>query len=145
MKRVTIVLLALGGVVAVTGLTCVSSYNRLVALDQAVTAQWSQVENVYQRRADLVPNLVETVKGAANFEKDTLTKVTEARAQVGKVTLGKDVINANKQYTTIEEQVHRFLVHLCSLSDQEALHTSGVLSKKFWLHGALSKLFCGPA
>ena len=54
-------------------------------LDQAVQAQWSQVENVYQRRADLVPNLVETVKGAAKFEKDTFTAVTEARAKVGQV------------------------------------------------------------
>ena len=66
----------------------VSSYNKLVSLDQAVQAQWSQVENVYQRRADLVPNLVETVKGAAKFEKDTFTAVTEARAQVGQVAAG---------------------------------------------------------
>jgi len=63
----------------------VSSYNKLVNLDQAVQAQWSQVENVYQRRADLVPNLVETVKGAAKFEKDTFTAVTEARSKVGQV------------------------------------------------------------
>jgi hypothetical protein len=52
---------------------------------------------------------------------------------------GKDVISANKQYATIEEQVDRFLAHLRSLSDRETLHTSGVLSKKFWLKGALSK------
>jgi LemA protein len=54
------------------------TYNSLVKLDQAVRAQWAQVENVYQRRADLVPNLVETVKGAADFEKSTYG-VTEAR------------------------------------------------------------------
>jgi LemA protein len=65
------------------------SYNRLVTLEEAVKTAWSQVENVYQRRADLVPNLVETVKGAAAFEKDTFTAVTEARARVGQVTLGK--------------------------------------------------------
>lgn len=65
------------------------SYNRLVTLEEAVKTTWSQVENVYQRRADLVPNLVETVKGAAAFEKDTFTAVTEARARVGQVTLGK--------------------------------------------------------
>ena len=59
--------------------------NKLVGLDQAVQAQWSQVENVYQRRADLVPNLVETVKGAAKFEKDTFTAVADARAKVGQV------------------------------------------------------------
>ncbi len=75
---VVIVVLALG--LAVGG-----GYNSLVGLDQAVQAQWGQVENVYQRRADLVPNLVETVKGAAAFEKDTFTAVTEARSRVGQV------------------------------------------------------------
>jgi LemA protein len=63
----------------------VGSYNRLVRLDQGVQSQWAQVENVYQRRADLVPNLVATVKGAANFEKETLTAVTQARASVGQL------------------------------------------------------------
>ena len=58
----------------------------LVALDQAVRAQWAQVENVYQRRADLVPNLVETVKGAAAFEKETYTAVAEARSRVGQIS-----------------------------------------------------------
>jgi len=65
-----------------------SAYNGLVSLDQKALSQWAQVENVYQRRADLVPNLVETVKGAAAFEKDTFTAVTEARAKVGQVSLG---------------------------------------------------------
>src|SRR5580704_18151499 len=73
-------------IVIVFGLYISSSYNGLVQLDQATQAQWAQVENVYQRRADLVPNLVATVKGAANFEKDTLLAVTEARAKVGQVT-----------------------------------------------------------
>ena len=72
----------------VLGLAAVGGYNSLVALDQAVQAQWGQVENVYQRRADLVPNLVETVKGAAAFEKDTFTAVTEARSRVGQVASG---------------------------------------------------------
>lgn len=65
-------------------------YNGLVGKDQACNAQWAQVENVYQRRADLIPNLVSTVSGAANFEKSTLTEITEARAQVGQVKLGAD-------------------------------------------------------
>ena len=79
----------------VLGLSVVGPYNTLVRLDQAVQAQWAQVENVYQRRADLVPNLVETVKGASNFEKDTLTAVTEARAKVGQVTPGamQNIVN----------------------------------------------------
>jgi LemA protein len=63
------------------------SYNRLVGLSQGVEKQWAQVENVYQRRADLVPNLVATVSGAANFEKSTLVEITEARASVGKVRM----------------------------------------------------------
>jgi LemA protein len=70
----------------VLGLMGVGAYNNLVTLNQAVEAQWGQVQNVYQRRTDLVPNLVATVKGAANFEKDTFTAVTEARAKVGQVS-----------------------------------------------------------
>jgi len=63
------------------------SYNRLVRLKQATDRQWAQVQNVYQRRADLVPNLVSTVSGAANFEKSTLTDITQARASVGQVKI----------------------------------------------------------
>jgi LemA protein len=61
-------------------------YNRLVTLNEAVDSAWAQVENVYQRRADLIPNLVATVKGAADFEQETLQNVTEARSKVGQVT-----------------------------------------------------------
>jgi LemA protein len=64
-----------------------ASYNRLVKLSQATDSQWAQVQNVYQRRADLIPNLVSTVSGAANFEKSTLTEITQARASVGQVKL----------------------------------------------------------
>ena len=63
----------------------VGSYNRLVGLSQGVEKQWAQVQNVYQRRADLIPNLIATVSGAANFEKSTLVEITQARASVGKV------------------------------------------------------------
>jgi LemA protein len=79
---------AIALVAIIFGGTIASTYNSLVRLDQAAQAQWGQVQNVYQRRADLVPNLVETVKGAANFEKSTLTAVTEARSRVGQVTSG---------------------------------------------------------
>ena len=65
----------------------VGSYNNLVGLQQAVNSQWADVENQYQRRADLIPNLVQTVSGAANFEKSTLIAVTQARASVGQVKL----------------------------------------------------------
>ncbi len=71
--------------VVIGAITAISGYNRLVGLSQSVDAQWAQVQNVYQRRADLIPNLVSTVAGAANFEKSTLTDITNARASVGKV------------------------------------------------------------
>jgi LemA protein len=73
--------------VAFLVIAAISTYNGLVNRSQAVDAQWAQVQNVYQRRADLIPNLVNTVSGAANFEKSTLTEITEARASVGKVQL----------------------------------------------------------
>jgi LemA protein len=82
-------LIAAGVVLAaivLVGGACASMYNQLVALNQEVDQQWAQVENVYQRRLDLVPNLVETVKGAAAFEKETFTAVTEARSRAGQVT-----------------------------------------------------------
>ncbi len=88
--------LVLVGVVLVLGLAMAGSYNSLVKLDENVKNKWGQVENVYQRRADLVPNLVETVKGAAAFEKDTFTAVTEARAKVGQVNLGNQVPDAQQ-------------------------------------------------
>jgi LemA protein len=62
-------------------------YNKLVTTDEACNAQWAQVENVYQRRADLIPNIVATVKGEANFEQETLTKVMEARASATQVKI----------------------------------------------------------
>lgn len=78
-------------VVIVVALMAMGTYNNLVGLSQATDAQWAQVENVYQRRADLIPNLVATVKGAADFEKSTLEAVTAARASVGQVQVGKDI------------------------------------------------------
>jgi len=71
----------------VFGLTGCGSYNRLITLDQNVNKKWADVQSVYQRRADLIPNLVNTVQGAANFEKSTLTEVVNARASVGQVKL----------------------------------------------------------
>jgi len=72
--------------VVVCGIAVAGSYNGLVRLDQATQSQWADVQSAYQRRLDLIPNLVETVKGAAKFEQGTLTAVTEARAKVGQVS-----------------------------------------------------------
>jgi len=81
--------------VVIVVIAAVSAYNGLVNRSQAVDAQWAQVQNVYQRRADLIPNLVSTVSGAANFEKSTLLAVTEARASVGKVQLSPNTAPAD--------------------------------------------------
>ena len=94
MKKLAIgcgVLLVLGLIVLVIVAIAGGSYNRLVRLSQAVDSAWAQVQTDYQRRADLIPNLVATVSGAANFEKSTLTQITEARASVGKVNINPNV------------------------------------------------------
>ena len=86
-SRILLILLAVVVlVVVIGGMSVAGTYNTLVQLDQSTQQAWAQVENAYQRRADLIPNFVETVKGAAKFEQDTLTAVTEARAKIGQVT-----------------------------------------------------------
>lgn len=79
-------------VAVVAGFSIAGTYNGLVSEEQAVLAQWSQVENVYQRRADLIPNLVATVRGAAEFERGTLESVVEARSRVGQVSVSPEML-----------------------------------------------------
>lgn len=86
-KLLLIVVGVIVAIILVIGLSVSGVYNRLVTLQQATDASWAQVQNVYQRRADLIPNLVSTVSGAANFEKSTLAEVVQARASVGQVKL----------------------------------------------------------
>lgn len=85
-------------VIAVIALFFYSSikgnYNKMVAMDEGVKSQWAQVENVYQRRADLIPNLVNTVKGYAEHEQETLTGVVEARAKATSTTIDPSNLNA---------------------------------------------------
>lgn len=68
------------------------AFNSLVTAEEAVNEKWAQVENVYQRRADLIPNLVETVKGSSEFEQETLTEVVEARSRIGGVQVGPEML-----------------------------------------------------
>ncbi|MDE2039867.1 MAG: LemA family protein [Elusimicrobia bacterium] len=103
MKTAGIVLGALAALVLAAGLWFVGVYNGLVAKREAVNSAWAQVENVYQRRADLVPNLVATVKGAASFEKSTLQAVVEARSRVGSVTVDKSVLDNPAQFKKFEQ------------------------------------------
>jgi LemA protein len=92
------------------------SYNNFVGLSQAADNKWAQVQNVYQRRADLIPNLVATVSGAANFEKSTLVEVTQARASVGKVQINANTAptdpNQLAQFDQAQQQLTSALSHL---------------------------------
>ncbi len=93
----------------------VSVYNQLVTLDEEVAKAWSQVENQYQRRADLIPNLVNTVKGVANFEKETYTAVAEARSKVNQIKLTPEMLsdpNAFKQFQAAQDNLGSALSRL---------------------------------
>ncbi|MBV8155181.1 MAG: LemA family protein [Candidatus Eremiobacteraeota bacterium] len=109
-------------IVLVVGFVIGGTYNSLVTLSQAVDAQWGQVQNVYQRRADLIPNLVATVKGAANFEQSTYTAVAKARASVGQIP--PDVVagavnnpQAFAQYAQAQDQLGAALSHLLAVAE----------------------------
>lgn len=110
MSRLYVILLA-----AVMGSSLQScQYNSMVSKEEAVTAQWSQVENVYQRRADLIPNLVSTVKGYANFEQETLTAVVEARSKATSVTVDPSKLDAEgiKNFQAAQDQLSGALSRL---------------------------------
>jgi LemA protein len=118
MNRVLIALAGFVIVVVIVGMWVSGTYNRLVTLDQAVQSQWAQVESVYQRRADLIPNLVATVKGAANFEKSTYVAVAEARSKVGQLNLGSGVPNdpaAFAKFTAAQDALSSALSHLLAV------------------------------
>ena len=101
MKKILVVLGIVIGVILLLVMMVGGSYNKLVRLQTATDGAWAQVQNVYQRRADLIPNLVATVSGAANFEKSTLTEITAARASVGQIKL--DPNKAPADATSLEQ------------------------------------------
>jgi len=107
MKKGWIIALGITAVIFIIGFIIVSwgvsRYNSFVGLNEGVNQAWSQVENVYQRRADLVPNLVATVKGVANFEKETYTAVTEARAKVGQIKITGDQLGDAQAFQKFQQ------------------------------------------
>lgn len=107
-------------VVVVVALFLLSGINTIPRLDERVTAAWSEVENQYQRRADLIPNLVATVKGYANHEEKTLTEVVNARANATKVTLNVDQLSdpeAVKKFEQAQGELSSALSHLMAISE----------------------------
>jgi LemA protein len=97
-----IILGVIGVIVALVAIVIFSHINNIPTLDENVKAKFSQVDNQYKRRADLVPNLVATVKGYASHEKDVLTQVTEARAKVGQMNLTPQMLNDPKAFAQFE-------------------------------------------
>lgn len=98
----------------------VGSYNGLVTADEAVGQRWADVETQYQRRADLIPNLVNTVRGAADFEQETLTAVTEARARATGITLSADDLSDPAQveaFMAAQQQLSGALGRLLVVSE----------------------------
>lgn len=117
MKKIVIGLVAvLVLLIAVSG--C-NSYNGLIKMDEDVKTKWSNVETQYQRRSDLIPNLVNTVKGAAKFEQGTLTAVIEARASASKITIDPNKLNAEniEKYQQAQGQITQALGKLMVLTE----------------------------
>jgi len=142
-------LLAILLVIAVIAAFAVGGlYNRLVRLQQAVDQSWAQVQNVYQRRADLIPNLVNTVSGAANFEKSTLTEVTNARASVGRVQMQLDPNKAPataaqlEQFQAAQGQLSNALSRLLLVSERypELKANQNFLSLQAQLEGTENRI-----
>jgi len=132
-------------VVLITGSWGIGSYNKLITLDQETQKQWGQVENAYQRRADLVPNLVATVKGAAKFEQDTLTAVTEARAKVGQVNLGPGTVNdpaAFQRFQQAQDGLSSALSHMMVVMEKypELKATEGFRDLQAQLEGTENRI-----
>ncbi|RZJ80456.1 MAG: LemA family protein [Flavobacterium sp.] len=117
MKKIVLAVVAL--VVVITVISSCNGYNNLVTLDETVKNKWSNVETQYQRRSDLIPNLVSTVKGAAKFEQSTLTAVIEARASASKITIDPDKLNAEniEKYQQAQGQITQALGKLMMLTE----------------------------
>ena len=100
---------------------CIGTYNNIIALEEGVKAQWAQVENTYQRRFDLIPNLVSTVQGEANFEKSTLTEVMEMRSRMGgTIKLDESLMNdeaALKRFQEMQGSLSGALQRLMAVSE----------------------------
>ena len=96
MKSKNLILIVVIGAILLLGGCGCGGYNKMVGLDQNVKGKWGNVQSEYQRRSDLIPNLVNTVKGAANFEQETLTQVIQARANATKVNINADDLSPEK-------------------------------------------------
>ena len=116
MKKSTIILIAVIAIAAIWG---ISAYNGLVKMDESVNTAWSNVENQYQRRADLIPNLVNTVKGYAAHEKETLEAVMAARSKATQMTVDADNLTPEKlqEYQKAQGEIGAALGRLLAITE----------------------------
>lgn len=119
MKKSVIILLAILAVVAIIVMSCISTYNSLVTMDESVSGQWANVETQYQRRADLIPNLVNTVKGYASHEKETLEGVVQARSQATQIKVDANDLTPQKlaEYQKAQGAVSSALGKLLAITE----------------------------
>ena len=121
MKKALIAIIVVVAVLLIIVGKGISTYNNIIALEEGVKTQWAQVENTYQRRFDLIPNLVSTVQGEANFEKSTLTEVMEMRSRMGgTVKLDESLMNdeaALKRFQEMQGSLGGALQRLMAVSE----------------------------
>ncbi|ALN82166.1 LemA family protein [Lysobacter antibioticus] len=129
-------------VLALTALLSGCGYNTIQQKDEAVTAAWSQVLNVYKRRADLVPNLVATVKGYASHEQQVLTQVTEARAKVGSINVDANNPESLKQFEQAQGELRGAIGRLLVVSENypQLKADQGFLSLQTQLEGTENRI-----
>ena len=141
MKKSTIIILVLVGIVAIWA---IRGYNSLVAADEAVATAWSNVENQYQRRADLIPNLVNTVKGYAAHEKETLDAVVAARSRATQVVVDAENLTPEKlqEYQNAQGEVGAALGRLLAITESypELKANSNFLELQAQLEGTENRI-----
>lgn len=119
MKKGTVILISVVALVAIVALWAMSAYNKLVVADESVTTEWANVESQYQRRADLIPNLVSTVKGYAAHEQETLDAVVSARAKATQMTVDAKDLTPEKlqEYQAAQGEVGAALGRLLMITE----------------------------
>lgn len=119
MRKSTITLLVVGVIILIVTVGTLTTYNGLVAKDEAVATSWSNIQSQYQRRADLIPNLVNTVKGYAKHESSTLEGVVEARAKATQITVDANNITSEKlkQYQAAQGELTQALGRLLAVTE----------------------------
>jgi len=116
MKK-SIVFIIVLGVIAILILWGIGQYNGIIKLEEGVNSSWSQVENMYQRRADLIPNLVSTVKGYASHESETLQAVTDARTKATQMNVGELNVKNVQEFQAIQDQLSSSLGRLLAVAE----------------------------